>query len=373
MSSNIASWTGRTSVIACALAAALSLSVQAAETDVKVEVLPLVQSRSLVLDITEAASRGVMVGERGHVLVSESRTEWRQVENVPTRATLTAVASVGDIAWAVGHDGTVIKSTDGGLNWTLKRSDRAGATPAEGAAEGEAEWNPRAGAPLLDVAFFDENTGIAIGAFSLMLRTTDGGESWQPILINPASAEPAAAEAEEAEGDGWTFDDSDLELQEEEDPHLNSIVRTPSGVLLVVGERGSAYRSRDAGESWERLQLPYGGSMFGAIALGDEHLVAFGLRGHVLEARDGGSSWTELDTGTELSLMGGAALEGGGFVVVGANGVILRREQAGSAIELNTFTNANQETPVLAAVLPRGTRTFLVCGERGVGQHQMTN
>ena len=70
------------------------------------ETLPLA-SRSLILDITSGDGRAIAVGERGHILVSESRSDWRQVEGVPTRSTLTAVTTVGEHAWAVGHDGVI--------------------------------------------------------------------------------------------------------------------------------------------------------------------------------------------------------------------------------------------------------------------------
>ena len=47
-------------------------------------------ARSLILDVADGGDRAIAVGERGHVLVSESRRgDWRQVENVPTRSTLT--------------------------------------------------------------------------------------------------------------------------------------------------------------------------------------------------------------------------------------------------------------------------------------------
>lgn len=339
------------------------------------EVLPLVSSRSLMLDVTDAASRGIIVGERGHILVSESRSDWRQVEGVPTRATLTAVTAVGDKVWAVGHDGIILHSGDGGQSWAVQRLDPKD-PPSD---DPMAEYNPQDGAPLLDVVFEDASRGYAVGAFSLMLRTDDGGASWTAVDVTPAPAaiDPAAAAevdpAMEEAGDEWTFSEDDLALDEEDDPHLNGLVRTGSGLLLVVGERGSAFRSRDAGVTWERLQLPYAGSMFGVLALGDEHLVAYGLRGHVLETRDGGTSWTELDTSTELSLMGGAALPEGGFVVVGANGVVLRRENATAPVAKGTYVNQNNENPVLASVMPLGTRTFLVCGDKGLGRYEATN
>ena len=36
--------------------------------------------------------------------------------------------------------------------------------------------------PLLDVWFDDDKSGFVVGAFGLILRTTDGGTSWEPWL-----------------------------------------------------------------------------------------------------------------------------------------------------------------------------------------------
>lgn len=338
------------------------------------ELMPLAVTRSLLLDIAEGDQRAIMVGERGHILVSESRSDWRQLADVPTRATLTAVATAGSSAWAVGHDGTILHSADGGLTWALQRVDEW--TPP---AEGQWDRDPRVGAPLLDVMFSDPNNGIAIGAYSLMLRTSDGGANWKPVRLNKPAA--AAEEDEEAlesepvdindEDVDWGFSDDDLMLDEETDPHLNGITRTPSGLLFIVAERGSAYRSRDDGASWERISLPYDGSMFGVVALGDEHLLAFGLRGNIQESTDGGDSWVAVESGTSLSLMGGAATGDGGAVIVGANGVVLKRADANSPFERYTYENQDQETPVLSTVLARGKQTFLVAGEKGFGNYQI--
>jgi photosystem II stability/assembly factor-like uncharacterized protein len=333
------------------------------------ELMPLAATRSVMLDFAETNARAIAVGERGHVLVSESRTDWRQVAAVPVRATLTAVSAIGDRVWAVGHDGVILHSSDGGLNWTLQRHE-----PWTAPVDDEEAFSrdPRFGAPLLDVLFIDGQTGYAIGAYALLLRTTDGGATWEQIVVGALddgidAAMPVDAPAD----DDWTFDQDDLALEGESDPHLNGIAQTADGSLFVVAERGAAFRSRDRGDTWERIQLPYDGSMFGLLALGEQHLLAYGLRGNVLESRDGGASWQVVETGTELSLMGGAVLDGGGVVIVGANGVVLQRASPDGPFEKATFSNENQETPVLAAVLPLGSRTLMVAGERGIGRFQL--
>src|SRR5262250_1489383 len=67
------------------------------------EILPLA-AKSLLLDVVRSGNRYVAVGARGDVLLSDDGRDWRQVD-VPTRATLTAVAAVDAQVWAVGHDG----------------------------------------------------------------------------------------------------------------------------------------------------------------------------------------------------------------------------------------------------------------------------
>jgi photosystem II stability/assembly factor-like uncharacterized protein len=344
----------------------LAASASAGET-VRSEMMPLAASQGLILDLAEAASRAVAVGDRGQILVSESRSEWRQVADVPTRATLTAVDAVGDAVWAVGHDGTILASRDGGLTWTLQREDVLDTSP-------DADFDPRQGVPLLDVLMLDASRGFAVGAYSQLLRTADGGATWSFVSTSAHGSEPAADQGEDEAHDGvgdddsWTLSDEDLAMDEESDPHFNAIARTGSGALLIVGERGAVFRSRDGGESWERVELPYGGSMFGLIGYEADHAVAFGMRGNVFETHDLGDTWVAIETGTDLSLMGGAAWGEGGFALVGANGIVVLRDGPDQAVMSQVYANAAHETPVLAGVISRANRSLVVSGDKGVDQ-----
>jgi photosystem II stability/assembly factor-like uncharacterized protein len=115
--------------------------------------MPLARS-SLLLDVAREDFRIIAVGERGQILLSSDRAaSWQQAE-VPTRTTLTAVRTVGGgHAWAVGHDGLILHSDDGGLTWSKQRSS---AEPDR---------------PLLDLWFADEAHGVAVGAYMLVLST----------------------------------------------------------------------------------------------------------------------------------------------------------------------------------------------------------
>ncbi|HRQ65485.1 MAG TPA: hypothetical protein PKZ76_11610 [Xanthomonadaceae bacterium] len=325
------------------------------------ETMPLAQ-RSLLLAVTQSAQRAIAVGERGHVLLSESRSDWRQAQHVPTRSTLTAVAAVGNRIWAVGHDQVILHSADGGETWGIQHVSPW--TP-------ENADDPGASAPLLSVLFLDEDNGFAVGAYGLLMRTFDGGLSWQREDLVQASDDGGVPDEDgddNGDDNGWTFSDDDLTLDEEDDPHLNAIVRTGDGSLFIAAERGAAFRSTDGGETWERISLPYDGSMFGAIGYDGRHVVVFGLRGNAFDSKDLGDSWKRLETGVELSLMGGAPLADGGAVLVGANGVVLTR----SAGEAGFRRSMHPDGVVLASALPiGGSRQIVVVGENGVGLYQI--
>lgn len=325
------------------------------------EMMPLV-TQSLLLDLAESGNRAIAVGERGAIILSEDRVNWRQVAEVPTRATLTALSAVGSKVWAVGRDGVILASDDAGEHWKVQRRD-PWLPPTEASAGDDA----RHGAPLLDVLFVDENHGFAVGAYSLFLETSDGGATWKErhILADAATAAPAAAAA--GGGDKWTFSKEELKIEDESEPHFNAIARTGDGSLLIAGERGSLLRSRDSGANWQRMKLPYDGSMFGAIGFEGQRAVVFGLRGHAFETDNLGDSWRELKTDTELSLLGGVRLSGGGLALVGANGLVLVRRAANEPLRAGAIDPAG----ALAAVLPiEGGAAFLVAGENGVARYQ---
>ena len=328
-------------------------------------------SASLLLDLTHTGGNYVVVGERGHVLLSSDGSDWKQVADVPLRVTLTAVAGIDQQLWAVGHDGTILHSSDGGQHWQTQRHD-----PWHAPAEDAAEEDIRQGVPLLDVLFSDAEHGFAVGAYALLLATSDGGKNWQEVEIHGSRAAAAVALDEEDHGDevavepdaphSDVFSAAELQISQEPEPHLNAIARTGSGGLVIVGERGAVFRSRDDGKTWLRSQLPYDGSMFGVLGFEGERVLSFGLRGNVFESTDLGENWTRIPTDTQLSLMGGRALANGGAVIVGANGVLLRRAQAGAAFETFVVPSAG----VISGVTPvNDAADLLVTGENGVRRY----
>lgn len=287
--------------------------------------------QSLILDVTRAGERYVAVGARGHVLISGNGTEWEQAESVPVRATLTRVEFVGGRLWAVGHDTTIIHSTDLGRTWDLQFFKPL--------------WDgPISEQPLLDLHFFDANRGIAIGAYGLIMRTDDAGRTWttthmEEVMTSEAidwqqpEVEDEAAIVEEDPFSGSSGSDADNDYYDASQDfdrgcyefmecHLNAILALDDRRVMIAAEAGYGFRSRDRGETWESFRFPYPGSMFGLVPA-PGGVMAFGLRGNVQMSNDFGDSWTRLDTGISSTLLGGAVDPEGYPVMVGAGAAVL--------------------------------------------------
>ena len=255
---------------------------------------------SLLLDAVERGPLWVAVGERGHVVVSSDHgTAWTQAK-VPTRALLTGVwMHDAGLGWAVGHDETILRTRDGGATWESVYAD------------------PDAERPLLDVWFRDAENGFAIGAYGAFLVTSDGGTSWTERAIS------------------------------DDDFHLNQIAAAADGSLYIAAEAGHIYRSDDRGDSWLALPAPYDGSFFGVLPLTDGAVLAYGLRGQLFRSENRGATWTAVASGTEATLMAGVELAGGRVVLAGLAGAVLHSDDLGKSFRSTPQSDRKGNVAVL--------------------------
>lgn len=326
---------------------------------------------SLLNDATRAGDRIVAVGERGHVIYSDDEGQtWTQAE-VPVSVTLNAVDFGSDSSgWVVGHSGVVLHSGDAGATWQLQfdglqaaelviesREEQIAAMEerieqAPEAEKGDLEWalddlffaleNVQADMeigpvnPLLDVWFENDQHGFVVGAYGMVLRTQDGGETWEdwaPQLSNPQNF------------------------------HLNSVARVTGGALVIVGEAGQVHVSVDNGDTWERRESPYDGSLFGVMGTGKvNEVLAFGLRGNTMLSTDLGRSWTMVANEGGTTLNNGSVADDGRVILVGNSGAVLMSSNGGESFRAHF---RNDREGVMGVVPLSGTNLLLV-GEGGV-------
>ncbi|UCF67307.1 MAG: hypothetical protein JSV80_16275 [Acidobacteriota bacterium] len=308
-------------------------------------IVPLASS-SLLLDAARVGSLIVAVGERGHVLRSEDLgATWGQIE-VPTRAMLTGVTFADEKhGWAVGHDEVILRTEDGGLSWELSYCD------------------PDDQRPLFDVWFEDDRRGLAIGAYGLMLETDDGGLSWSVEEFEIADDDSASGEAsfDHSAAAALEFGEYDADFGPI-DYHLNQLTSTDGKRLYVAAEAGTIYRSDDAGRSWMMLPSPYEGSFFGSLPLGEDVVLLFGLRGHVFRSEDAGETWSRIDTGTEAMLVDGVQLADGRLLIAGIAGTLLVSQDEGRSFQLHS----QADRLGVSRVVEHDDGSLLLFGEGGI-------
>ena len=312
------------SLLGCAAWSMPVLAADAPPADLVYSVESAKAAKSLMLDVVHAGKRLVAVGDRGHILYSDDQgNTWTQAK-VPTRQLLTAVFFVDDQhGWAVGHDAQILASEDGGVTWTKQFEDL------------------KRESPLLDVWFKDVNSGFAVGAYGALLETTDGGKHWE---------------------------DASDRLDNEDQFHLNAIAAVKDAGLFIVGEAGSMFRSADWGQTWEKLEGPYEGSLFGVIGTAQPNtLLAYGLRGNLYRSSDFGSNWEQVDLqaargSLEFGLSGATLLDDGSIVIVGNGGSVISSSDNGE-----TFTVFNRPDRIsVSAVTAAGNGNLILAGQGGV-------
>ena len=264
-------------------------------------------TEALLLGVARAGSRIVAVGEYGDIVLSDNDGKtWRQAKSVPTQVTLTAVAFVDDKSgWAVGHDTVILHTTDGGETWAKQFG-------------GGASDNA-----LLTVAFWDADHGLAMGAFNFTAETKDGGKTWverktlNPIQVKPVTA-PAAAPGAPAGGK----------------PGAPAPAAAAPAPAAAVDEPAAApaHAGAKAGGGVD----PY------AAATGDENHLNAGFvgpdgamyvaaeAGAVFRSFDKGATWDKILTGYNGSFWGGLVAADGTLYITGMHGNVWHSADRGA-------------------------------------------
>lgn len=210
-------------------------------------------------------------------------------------------ANQNDVGFACGMqytynaDGVVIKTTDGGENWTQ-------VLPASGSIDG-----------LQGIWFISETIGFAGGWNNYFIKTTDGGATWVPVTCGTNvwyyvdvefwdSNNGVAAASMNSSSDQAVFITSDggnswVPATSGTDANIMGITYADQNTLFTVGTDGKVRKSTDGGHNFTVVStlpamlfgLDFANSTFGVVG-GEEKMFA---------TNDGGSSWTTYTTGYE--------------------------------------------------------------------------
>lgn len=170
------------------------------------------------------------------------------------------------------------------------------------------------GHTLRDVHFFDSNTGLAVGDAGTILRTRDGGQTWEFIATHTNLS-------------------------------LYSVTFISDDKGFACGDDGLLLCTEDGGESWEHIFSGFNYSFRDILAGPYPRIMAVGGEGVMILSEDGGLTWTALTSGVSCGLNSLYCMNAFTSWAVGDQGTILYSHDGGerwNPSESGTFVRLNK-------------------------------
>lgn len=225
---------------------------------------------------------GIAVGAAGAILDStDAGKTWQPVAPSPTQLSLLGVDINGSHQLAVGQMGLI-----------LKRDAQAAWQKVDSGTEER----------LFSVSLNSSGIAAAVGSFGTVLRSGDGGQSWQPIA---------------PDWSGYNEDGAQ--------PHLYGVDVDEAGAITIAGEFGLILRQAPGQSGWQTLHT--GTASIFALEIREDGVgYAVGQSGAALRTDNGGKTWIELTTGSEAILLGVRSTPGGEVFASGMRDMVSSRD-----------------------------------------------
>ena len=280
----------------------------------------------------KASDYGIIVGEGGTVLVSaDSGKSWTNKHPLGSQEpNFSSFDNSGTFILAVGGDGVISRSLNGGNSWSRKDINVLGGN-------------------IEDIYFLDENTGFihAAEAYGVndigIFKTTDGGVSWNPSqgdITDPIAAlevveNNLAFASTNNIGRNYIYKSVDNGNQWSQVYDVDPVYKTTDIYFLnsntgwVLGEN-EIYKTTDGGTTWNKFSIPaYNYGVTDIFFISELRGFITQPNGRLLKTFDGGLTWAVEITNTTESLNSIEFADENNGWVVGAHGTVLRTTNGG--------------------------------------------
>ncbi len=332
---------------------------------------------AFAIDIIDGIIRIVDYGGGVSISTDQGDTWSRQDPEAPQLNAVEFIDAVTGIA--AGNNGSVRTTVNGGTSWTTW--DLGSTENLNGASvSADDRWvvgdngaifrltnfpweDVRKGHPidLVDVSFYDEFVGMAVGPGCGLLLTTNGGESWgkgkfpSPLSLNCTAGDlnaiavygPKQACAVGMAGEIWTTINLGIPWTRRDgvtSADLYDVAFADSANGMIVGSQSVVFVTTDAGVTWTP-RSNFSGNTNRAVAMSAPGIAfVVGDGGTVRRTETGGMSWQLVDTTLpDLDFLDVAMLNDTTAVVIGENG----------SFEPNIFKTTDAGQSWIEIVIPR--------------------
>jgi len=201
-----------------------------------------------LLSVSCGQSASLAVGQAGLIVRKVGDTEWAKVDSGTDQRLLSVSANDSGLAVIVGGFGTVLKSTDGGASWATLSFDW------------EAILNDFLEPHVYDVSVSAEGIITIVAEFDLVMRSVDQGETWDIVNkgdtslfglhfrdANTGFAVGQNGKVIKSTDGGLTWDVMPTQTKE------NLLDVWSSGNQVLISGIRTLLRSRDDGRTWESI------------------------------------------------------------------------------------------------------------------------
>lgn len=275
-----------------------------------------------------------------------------------------------ELGWAVGGDGMILATLDGGHSWYAEVSGTEGGLNAVqfvdlqhgwavgqngtilATSDGGRIWNPQASGTreeLNAVHFLDARQGWAVGDKGTILATLDGGAHWEtqasgteqrltavdfldPMRGWAVGSGSATILATEDGGRTWQSKESGTRSS------LDTIRFLDLQHGWIVGGSGTLLTTSDGGRTWQSRKRPTEAALEAVQFLDTQQGWAVGDQGTILATGDGGSTWEAQTSGTTRVLHAVQFIDPQRGRAVGSAGTTLATEDGGKTWERRLVT-----------------------------------
>jgi photosystem II stability/assembly factor-like uncharacterized protein len=231
-------------------------------------------------DMTFVSSSEFWIGADNGVMVqSLNGGQTWGVQQLQTFASINGVAKAGSSVVIAGEYGFVGRKS-GAQSWTF----------ADTGVNISANW----------ITFTDFNNGVVVGQDGLILKTTNGGTTWDHVA------------------NGLTFDS------------FYGVEMVEGGRIWMVGDLGALLHSSNGGANWVQQTTNTTNSLMSASFVDQNNGWTVGDLGLLIRTTNGGATWAQLPTGVQEILFGVKFKSLTTGWIVGDYGIIRRTNDGGT-------------------------------------------
>jgi photosystem II stability/assembly factor-like uncharacterized protein len=288
------------------------------------------------------------------LLVQAAHAGWEEQTSGTTEAINSIHFLTSTVGYAAGANGTVIRTTNGGLSWTTLSSNTI--------------------ETINDVIFPAASEGYFVGTNGLVLKTTDAGGSFNQVAGLPSANYKKAAYSGSdrilagSMGDtaagylvtNWaaaTVTDFAID-----GVYLTSGATWMWGKYITAGENSIVKRTATTDEVvWQDTTDSVSDIAFASSTVA----YAVGPGGLILKSTDGGNDWSELTSGTTEDLNTLAFADENIGWVVGENGTVLYTVDGGTNFSPYTLSDPTTDIKDIMIKVVGNYVDAWICGSGG--------